>query len=51
MGFRKITAGLFQENIASRKVMEKCGMILTSLVDEEEYRGVVHKCNYYEICF
>lgn len=51
MGFRKITAGLFEENIASRRVMEKCGIKLSSLVDEEEYKGVIHKCNYYEICF
>lgn len=51
MGFKKITAGYFEENIASSKVMEKCGMKKTNRVEEEEYRGLVHKCFFYEICF
>lgn len=44
MGFKKVTAEFFEENIASRRVMEKCGMKLTDEVDEEEYRGVSHRC-------
>lgn len=49
MGFKKITAGYFEENIASRRVMEKCGMHQTDETDEEEYRGVKHVCRYFEI--
>lgn len=49
MGFKKITAGYFEENIASRRVMEKCGMHQTDETDEEEYRGVKHICRYFEI--
>ena len=49
MGFQRITAGFFEENPASHKVMEKCGMTLTDEVDFDEYRGVRHKCLYCEI--
>ncbi|MGN1047771.1 MAG: GNAT family N-acetyltransferase [Eubacteriales bacterium] len=49
MGFKKITAGCFEENTASRRVMEKCGMRQTSKSDKEEYRGVSHICRYFEI--
>ena len=48
MGFRKVKAGYFEENEASRRVMEKCGMKQLSYTDEIEYRGIVHKCFYYE---
>ena len=48
MGFRKVKAGYFEENMASRRVMEKCGMKQLSYTDEIEYRGIVHKCFYYE---
>lgn len=48
MGFRKIRAGYFEENVASRSVMEKCGMHRINLASEETYRGAVHKCLYYE---
>lgn len=48
MGFQKITAGFFVENIASHRVLEKCGMKPSNCTEEEEYRGVVHKCEYYE---
>lgn len=49
MGFKKITAGYFEENIASRRVMEKCGMHQIDESDKEEYRGVIHTCRYCEI--
>lgn len=49
MGFKKITAGCFEENIASRRVMEKCGMQLIEKSNIEEYRGVSHICRYFEI--
>lgn len=49
MGCPCVTAGYFEENDASRRVMEKCGMVPT---DEEEiisYRGRDHRCLYREI--
>ena len=49
IGYSCIRTGLFSDNNASRHVMEKCGMKLTSKTDEIEYRGKVHHCNYYEI--
>jgi len=49
MGFKKIIAGFFEENIASFRVMEKCGMTLNGESDYEEYRGVNLKCIYCEI--
>lgn len=49
MGFQKITAGYFEENIASLRVMEKCGMRQIAKCDTEEYRGVNHICRYCEI--
>lgn len=51
MGFQKVMAGFFEENTASRRVMEKAGMQLSDLVEEEEYRGIIHKCYYCEINF
>lgn len=50
MGFLKITAGFFEENKASFRVMEKCGMKLNGESDEEEYRGRKLRCLYCEIC-
>ncbi len=49
MGFKKIKAGYFEENIASRRVMEKCGMQQSDEIDTEEYRGVSHICRYFYI--
>ena len=49
MGFRKVTAGYFSENTASLRVMEKCGMQMTTITDEEDYRGRHHICRYCEI--
>lgn len=51
MDFRKVTAGYFVENESSRRVMEKCSMKPTERTDEEEYRGALHSCRYYEACF
>lgn len=48
MGFKKVIAGFFEENIASKRVMEKCGMHLNDTKKEEEYRGRIHKCLYCE---
>ncbi len=49
MGFQKVVAGFFEENKPSCRVMEKCGMRPNGVVDEEEYRGIRHKCLYYEL--
>lgn len=48
-GFHKIRTGAFEENLASRRVMEKCGMKMTSEHDTIEYKGVTHACVFYEI--
>ena len=48
-GYSKIRTGYFEENPASRRVMEKSGMHPVSRVDTIEYRGEIHKCLYYEI--
>jgi RimJ/RimL family protein N-acetyltransferase len=46
-GFRKVKCGAFEENEASIRVMQKCGMKLLSETDIIEYRGQVHNCVYY----
>lgn len=51
MGFKKVGAGFFEENTASFRVMQKCGMYITDGTDIEEYRGENHICRYCEICF
>ena len=48
-GFTEIIAGAFEDNIASIRVMEKCGMKRTKMTSETEYRGKTHKCVYYSI--
>ena len=48
-GFVEVVAGAFEGNIASQRVMQKAGMQLTDVVDEIEYRGVVHKCVNYSM--
>lgn len=49
MGYEHIIAGFFEENIASRRVMEKCGMHLLELEEDVKYQGIVHHCLYYGI--
>ena len=48
-GFSAVTAGYFEENTASGRVMEKCGMRRIDKTDSIDYRGVTHKCIYYAI--
>ena len=43
-GYKAIYAGAFEENPASLRVMEKCGMTPTGETEDIEYRGVTHKC-------
>ena len=49
MGYERVTAGYFEENEASRRVMEKCGMRSLDEETEIKYRGVSHRCLYYGI--
>lgn len=47
IGYSEIKAGFFEENHASRRVMEKCGMKMISDTSDIEYRGKIHRCIYY----
>ena len=49
IGIKRVTAGFFEENHASQRVMEKCGMHRIEQEDDIEYRGAVHHCLYYGI--
>ncbi len=49
MGYSVVKAGFFEENIASRRVMEKCGMRMVEKIDSIKYQGKIHRCFYYEI--
>ena len=46
-GFETVVTGAFEENVASIRVMEKCGMRKIEKCDEIEYRGKIHTCVYY----
>ena len=50
MGYNKVIAGYFEDNIASLKVMQKSKMVKIDKEEIIEYRGVKHKCLYCEIC-
>ena len=49
MGFEHVRAGFFEDNIASCRVMQKCGMHQIDLEEDIEYKGIFHHCLYYEI--
>lgn len=49
MGFDRVVAGFFQENIASCRVMQKCGMTKMEFEEDIEYKGVLHHCLYYKV--
>lgn len=49
MGFPRVIAGYFEENAASRRVMEKCGMHPIDKTEDDDYRGSVHHCFYMAI--
>ena len=44
MGYTYLKAGHFEENAASRRVMEKCGMKRIAHEEELEYKGRMHHC-------
>ena len=48
MGAGAVTAGYFQGNTASERVMIKCGMVPVDRTDSIPYRGEVRKCLYRE---
>ena len=49
IGFAEVICGAFDHNVASIRVMEKCGMTMLDKTDEIEYRGKMHQCIYYSI--
>ena len=46
-GFSEVTAGAFEENPASMRVMEKSGMTRISKTESIEYREKTHNCVFY----
>ena len=46
IGFQEVTAGAFEENPASLRVMQKAGMCKIEHTDEISYRGKTHTCLY-----
>jgi ribosomal-protein-alanine N-acetyltransferase len=49
IGYKRIIAGYFVENIASKRVMEKCHMIPLEKEEEINYKGEKHLAKYYAI--
>ena len=47
IGFHQVITGAFETNLASIRVMEKCGMEKLSKTDSIDYRGKTHNCVYY----
>ena len=47
LGYRRVTAGYFEGNEASRRVMEKCGMRPLEKVSSFTYRGMERRCFFY----
>ena len=48
-GFSIVKTGAFEENLASQKVMQKCGMHHLGEEEKIEYRGKILNCKYYQI--
>lgn len=46
LGFIRVVAGYFIENIASKRVMEKCLMLPITKEEDIIYKGVVHHCKF-----
>ena len=50
LGFDKVYASFFAENVASKHVMEKCGMTYSHTVENElTYQGIERDLTYYSI--
>ena len=48
-GFEEVLCGAFETNLASIRVMEKCGMSRLDRTESIEYRDQVHPCVFYSI--
>ncbi len=48
-GFTEILAAAFEENEASLRVMQACGMRATGATESIDYRGKTHTCVYYSV--
>jgi RimJ/RimL family protein N-acetyltransferase len=48
-GYQEIYAGAFENNIASMKVMKKCGMVQIPKTEDILYHNVNHHCLYFSI--
>lgn len=48
-GAKAVVAGAFEENPASFRVMQKCGLTETGQTEDIDYRGKIHKCIYLKI--
>lgn len=51
MGFKKVLAGYFVSNVASYRVMEKCGFKPIEMEEYITYRNERHLCKYCQIEF
>ena len=49
IGYKTVIAGYFESNIASKRVMEKCGMHPIKYTDYSNYRGNKYLTLYYSI--
>ncbi|MBQ6835585.1 MAG: GNAT family N-acetyltransferase [Clostridia bacterium] len=48
-GYAAVSAGIFEDNIASRRVLEKCGFVLIDKTEDIEYQSKMHHCIYFEV--
>lgn len=48
-GYQEIVAGAFEENLASIRVMKKCGMLPIEKTEDIEYHNRVHHCVHFSI--
>lgn len=49
MGYPNVEAAHFEHNLASGRVMQKCGMNKINKIEEIEYRNKTYTCIYYSI--
>ena len=49
LGYKRVEAGAFEENLASIRVMEKCGMTKMGRTENLQYRGKEHTVVYYSV--
>ena len=49
LGYNTVRCGFFEQNTASKRVMEKCNMQRISFEEDIEYNGNLYHCIYYDI--